>query len=123
MTLSSSVLTFVLTADHDGNLPEHAARLDAWIAQARNDTAVPALRSFAEGLLIDHDAVATALALPFSNGPTEGRCQQDQTPQTTDLRPRRTRPAPKTDTPCLTTPRHHGNLGRTVEITVPSGGW
>ena len=38
----------------------------------RADQTVPALRSFAEGLLIDHDAVAAALALPYSNGPTEG---------------------------------------------------
>jgi transposase len=33
---------------------------------------MPALRSFAEGLLIDHDAVAAALALPYSNASTEG---------------------------------------------------
>lgn len=62
----------LLTADHDGNLPEHTARLDTWIKQVRNDPSVPALRSFAEGLLIDHDAVAAALALPYSNGATEG---------------------------------------------------
>lgn len=62
----------LLTADHDGNLAEHTTRLDAWIHQVRDDPAVPALRSFAEGLLIDHDAVAAALALPHSNGATEG---------------------------------------------------
>jgi transposase len=62
----------LLTADHDGNLPEHTTQLDAWIDQVRADTSVPALRSFAEGLLIDHDAVAAALTLPYSNGPTEG---------------------------------------------------
>ncbi|MFG1710940.1 transposase [Nonomuraea sp. M3C6] len=44
----------------------------AWIDKDRADQQVPALRSFAEGLLIDHDAVAAALALPYSNGPTEG---------------------------------------------------
>lgn len=62
----------LLTADHDGDLPEHTTRLDAWIEQVRADQTVPALRSFAEGLLIDHDAVAAALALPYSNGPAEG---------------------------------------------------
>lgn len=62
----------LLTADHDGNLQTHTAHLDAWIDQVRNDQTLPALRSFAEGLLIDHGAVATALALPDSNGPTEG---------------------------------------------------
>jgi transposase len=62
----------LLTADHDGDLHEHATRLDAWLEQVRADQTVPALRSFAEGLLIDHDAVAAALALPYSNGPTEG---------------------------------------------------
>jgi hypothetical protein len=62
----------LLTADHDGDLHEHTTRLDAWIEQVRADQTVPALRSFAEGLLIDHDAVAAALALPYSNGPTEG---------------------------------------------------
>lgn len=62
----------LLTADHDGNLDEHTAHLDSWIAQVRADPMVPALRSFAEGLLIDHDAVAAGLALPYSNGPCEG---------------------------------------------------
>lgn len=62
----------LLVTDHDGDLPAHTARLDAWIAGVRDDQRVPALRSFAEGLLIDHDAIAAALALPYSNGPTEG---------------------------------------------------
>jgi hypothetical protein len=62
----------LLTADHDGNLPEHTARLNSWIEQVRADAAAPALRSFAGGLLIDHDAVAAGLALPYSNGPCEG---------------------------------------------------
>jgi len=62
----------LLTADHDGDLDAHTTRLDSWINKARNDPQVPALRSFAEGLLIDHNAVAAALALPYSNGATEG---------------------------------------------------
>jgi transposase len=73
-TTADHVRTFaaLLTTDHDGDIQEHTKHLDAWIQQVRNDPAVPALRSFAEGLLIDHDAVAAALALPYSNGPTEG---------------------------------------------------
>jgi hypothetical protein len=62
----------LLTADHDGDLAKHTATMDAWITRVRDDTRVPALRSFAEGLLIDHDAIAAGLALPHSNGPTEG---------------------------------------------------
>jgi transposase len=62
----------LLTAGHDGNLDAHTAHLDAWIGKVRADQQIPALRSFAEGLLIDHDAVVAALALPYSNGPTEG---------------------------------------------------
>jgi transposase len=62
----------LLTAGHDGDLHEHTTRLDSWIEQVRADRTVPAPRSFAEGLLIDHDAVAAALALPYSNGPAEG---------------------------------------------------
>lgn len=62
----------LLTADHDGNLDRHTAHLDSWIEQVRAGPKVPALRSFAEGLLIDHDAVAAALAMPYSNGATEG---------------------------------------------------
>jgi hypothetical protein len=46
------------------------------IAQVRADPQVPALRSFTEGLLIDHDAVAAGLALPCSNGATEGVVNQ-----------------------------------------------
>lgn len=72
--VADHVRTFaaLLTADHDSNLAAHTARLDSWIAQLRTRTDLPALRSFAEGLLIDHDAVAAALALPYSNGATEG---------------------------------------------------
>ncbi|WP_277309113.1 transposase [Spongiactinospora sp. TRM90649] len=48
-------------------------RLEDWIAEVRAGDLQP-LRSFAEGLLIDHDhdAVAAGLTLPYSNGPTEG---------------------------------------------------
>ncbi|SPL99260.1 Mobile element protein [[Actinomadura] parvosata subsp. kistnae] len=46
-------------------------RLDDWIADVRAGDLHP-LRSFAEGLLIDHDAVVAGLTLPYSNGPTEG---------------------------------------------------
>ncbi|WP_106241684.1 transposase [Nonomuraea fuscirosea] len=46
-------------------------RLDEWINEVRASELRP-LRSFAEGLLIDHDAVVAGLTLPYSNGPTEG---------------------------------------------------
>ncbi|MEV4289289.1 ISL3 family transposase [Nonomuraea bangladeshensis] len=46
-------------------------RLDDWINEVRASDLQP-LRSFAEGLLIDHDAVVAGLTLPYSNGPTEG---------------------------------------------------
>ncbi|MEV0314857.1 transposase [Nonomuraea fuscirosea] len=46
-------------------------RLDDWINEVRAGD-LPHLRSFAEGLLIDHDAVVAGLTLPYSNGPTEG---------------------------------------------------
>ncbi|MEV0618761.1 transposase [Nonomuraea sp. NPDC050404] len=46
-------------------------RLDDWVNDVRAGDLQP-LRSFAEGLLIDHDAVIAGLTLPYSNGPTEG---------------------------------------------------
>ncbi|WP_428981590.1 transposase [Nonomuraea composti] len=46
-------------------------RLDDWINEVRASDLQP-LRSFAEGLLIDHDAVVAGLTLPYSNGPAEG---------------------------------------------------
>ncbi|MGW4798529.1 hypothetical protein ACWEPC_39540 [Nonomuraea sp. NPDC004297] len=58
----------LLTADHDGDLDTHTSQLDEWIAAVRADPTVPALRSFAEGLLIGHDAVAAGLTMPHSNG-------------------------------------------------------
>lgn len=61
----------LLTADRDGDLPAHTARLDTWMAAVRADD-LPALHSFCEGLLIDRDAVIAGLALPYSNGPAEG---------------------------------------------------
>jgi transposase len=61
----------MLTADHDTDHDTRTARLDAWIEQVRDDPQLPALRSFAEGLIIDHVAVTAALALPPSKGPTE----------------------------------------------------
>ncbi|MGP3931274.1 transposase [Nonomuraea sp. KM88] len=46
-------------------------RLNDWINEARASNLQP-LRSFAEGLLTDHDAIVAGLTLPYSNGPTEG---------------------------------------------------
>jgi transposase len=61
----------LLTRERDGDLTDCAARLDQWIAAVRADD-LPAVHSFAEGLLIDRDAVIAGLTLPHSNGPTEG---------------------------------------------------
>ncbi|MFI7702464.1 transposase [Nonomuraea sp. NPDC049480] len=58
-------------------------RLADWIDEVRASD-LQHLRSFAEGLLIDHDAVTAGLTLPYSNGRTE---------------------------------RHHGNLGRALQVT------
>lgn len=46
-------------------------RFDAWL-EAAATSGISALRSFAQGLRRDYDAVKAALALPWSNGPTEG---------------------------------------------------
>jgi transposase len=45
------------------------AALDPWLADARDSL----MRAFASGLTKDHKAVAAALALPWSNGQTEGQ--------------------------------------------------
>jgi transposase len=45
--------------------------LPQWIESVRADD-LPALHSFAEGLLIDYDAIVAGLTLPYSNGPAEG---------------------------------------------------
>jgi len=49
----------------------HAATYDAWLADCRAGP-VPELRNFAVSLEKDGAAVRAALALPWSNGPTEG---------------------------------------------------
>ena len=48
------------------------AALEAWLADARDSL----MRAFASGLTKDHGAVAAALALPWSNGQTEGQITQ-----------------------------------------------
>nr|WP_322756710.1 transposase [Frankia sp. Cas3] len=49
----------------------HGEDLDAWITTVRDDD-LPAVHAFTHGLDTDHDAVVAGLALPYSNGPTEG---------------------------------------------------
>lgn len=46
-------------------------RLDQWLAEIQED-AVAELRAFAQGVVMDYDAVKAGLTLPWSNGPTEG---------------------------------------------------
>jgi transposase len=45
--------------------------LQQWIESVRADD-LPALHSFAEGLLTGYDAIVAGLTLPYSNGPAEG---------------------------------------------------
>jgi transposase len=55
-----------------GLLTEHRGQdLPQWIDSVRADD-LPALHSFAEGLLTGYDAIIAGLTLPYSNGPAEG---------------------------------------------------
>ena len=47
------------------------AQVEQWLAEVEQ-SGVPALRAFAEGLKKDYDAVLAGLTLEWSNGPTEG---------------------------------------------------
>ncbi|MEV5893619.1 hypothetical protein [Nonomuraea fuscirosea] len=71
-------------------------RLDDWINEVRAGDLQP-LRSFAEGLLIDHDAVAAGLTPALQQRPHRRHDQQDQTTETADVRARQFRPTPQTD--------------------------
>jgi transposase len=46
--------------------------LQAWLATAAGDPALPELASFAHGIRLDYDAVAGGLTLPWSSGLVEG---------------------------------------------------
>ncbi len=46
--------------------------LQAWLATAAGDPALPELASFAHGIRLDYDAVASGLTLPWSSGLVEG---------------------------------------------------
>lgn len=48
------------------------AMFDRWLARLRA-CAVPELRRFAAGLMVDHDAVRAAVVLPWSSGQVEGQ--------------------------------------------------
>ena len=50
----------------------HPEMLDGWLEEA-SGSASPELRSFAEGLRADHDAVGAALSENWSNGQVEGQ--------------------------------------------------
>ncbi len=49
-----------------------AERLDAWLERAAN-SALPAFHRFVAGLCRDYNAVKAGLALPWSQGQTEGQ--------------------------------------------------
>ncbi|TWU51562.1 ISL3 family transposase [Rubripirellula reticaptiva] len=53
--------------------------LPAWIDAASHDTTPRELRSFAKGILRDSSAIAAAIALPWSNGQTEGQVNRLKT--------------------------------------------
>ncbi|WP_029002252.1 transposase [Azohydromonas australica] len=59
----------ILSPHHD------AAMFDRWLAQLRG-CAVPELRRFATGLLIDHDAERAAAVMHWSSGQVEGQINQ-----------------------------------------------
>lgn len=46
--------------------------LQAWLATAADDPALPELASFAHGIRLDYDAVASGLTLPWNSGLVEG---------------------------------------------------
>ena len=56
----------ILTGRHGGT------RLDDWLAAAGTDPAQPELRSFANGIRRDYQAVRNGLTLPWSSGKVEG---------------------------------------------------
>jgi hypothetical protein len=83
-------------------------------------TGEPALLSFVTGLRADQDAVTKGLSLRWSSGSVEGHVNRIKMPQKTDVRPRRTRPAPP-PRPArrLTPPRtHHENRAKPEFWTV-----
>jgi transposase len=51
---------------------EGSDALQAWLATAADDPALPELASFAHGIRLDYDAVVNGLTLPWSSGLVEG---------------------------------------------------
>jgi len=51
---------------------EGTGALQAWLATAAGDPALPELASFAHGIRLDYDAVAAGLTLPWNSGLVEG---------------------------------------------------
>ncbi|MFE3175174.1 ISL3 family transposase [Amycolatopsis sp. NPDC059235] len=90
-----------------GGMPRHrrGQHLDAWIAKARTSD-ITQLQGFAAGLSNDYDAVRNGLTLALSSGARRRRRLQNQSPQTTNVRPRQLRPPPTPDPPRKLNPRH-----------------
>jgi hypothetical protein len=64
------------------------AHLDPWLECAKSSL----VASFANGVVKDKAAVSAAVALPWSNGPTEGPDHQAEACQTPDVRAHKSRP-------------------------------
>jgi hypothetical protein len=91
--LTGHVTAFAkLLAHHEHHAGEHAA-LQEWIEAVSADD-LPALHGFVRGLVKDRAAVQAGLDLPYKQRNHRGHQQQDETPQTPDLRPRGLRPPP-----------------------------
>ncbi|OYD82587.1 hypothetical protein [Azospirillum brasilense] len=69
---------------------QSARSLAAWLEAA----SATALRSFAQGLAADLDALQAALQEPWSKWPCRGAHQPPEAHQATDVRPRQVRPVP-----------------------------
>ena len=82
------------------NLSGDENTLTKWIGAV--DADLPALRVFTSGLARDLAAVVAGLTLPYNSGAVEGTVNRIKAAEGRDVRTRQTRPAPKTDTACLT---------------------
>ena len=78
--------------------------LEDWLTPVEADD-LPELRSFANGIRRDQQAVTAGLTLPYSSAAMARQRQQDQDDQAPDVRPRRIPAPPQTrhPPPCVTT--------------------
>lgn len=81
----------------------NAAAISGWATEVRA-AELPHLHAFVRGLERDHDGVVAALTLPFHNGGTEWREQQDQADQAANVRACGLPTPPPPHPPGLTSP-------------------